>query len=88
MHELTGVELKFYRPDKADLQIRGRMITIAGAEKLLIYSKLENGYYETIRTDTGHTSGALYGNIWDLIWSLAERLTDAQRNEYIALYQH
>ncbi len=88
LHELTGVELKFYRPDKADLQIRGRMITIAGAKKLLIYSKNNGGYYETIRTDTGNTSGALYGNIWDLIWSLAKDVTSDQRNEYIDLYRH
>jgi len=85
LSELTGAELKFYNPDKADLKIRGRMKTFDGVDKLLIYRKVGNKSYQMIETDTANSNGALYGNIWDLIWSLAVELTNAQKQEYIGL---
>lgn len=86
LQELNNVELRFYHPEEADLLIRGRMKTISGVEKLLIYSKIESGKYHAIETDTANSNGALYNNIWKLIWSLATRLSSQQKTEYKDLY--
>ena len=86
LNEAHGVELRFYNPEEADLRIRGRLKTIQGVEKLLIYTKIDSGKYQTIETDTANSNGALYNNIWKLIWSLATKLDEGQRNEYINLY--
>jgi len=87
LHEMNGVVLKFYNPDKADLHIRGRMKTLQGVEKLLIYLKIESGKYQTIETDTANSNGALYNNIWKLIWSLANDLSTQQIDEYLAIFK-
>ncbi len=62
------------------------MKTISGVEKLLIYSKIKSGKYLAIETDTANSNGALYNNIWKLIWSLATRLSSQQKTEYKDLY--
>ncbi len=36
-------------------------------------------------TDTGNESGALYKNIWKLIWSLAYSPSVREKDEYIAM---
>jgi hypothetical protein len=69
--EIHNVELRYYQPEKADLRVRGRIIEVNGVNKLLMYTKNKPGSYQAIETDTANSSGALYGNIWDLIWSLA-----------------
>jgi len=86
LHEMNCVELKFYNPDEADLMIRGRMKTLNGVEKLMIYSKIESGKYQTIETDTANSNGALYNNIWKLVWSLANKISDQQKQEYTKLF--
>jgi hypothetical protein len=85
---LKGVELKFYNPEIADLRVRGRMKEVQGVMKLLMYTKVEQGKYETIETDVACTKGALYKNIWNLIWSLANELNSTQKDEYVNLYKN
>ncbi len=87
LHELRAVQLRFYNPDEADLRIRGRMIKIDGADKLLIYKKIKSNCYETIKTDTGNSNGALYSNIWNLIWSLAKPISSKESTEFIELFR-
>jgi len=87
LHEMKGVTLKFYNPDEADLLIRGRMKTFQGVEKLMIYSKIESGKYQAIETDTANSNGALYNNIWKLIWSLAIDINELKRTEYLNLFK-
>ena len=87
INELQGVELKFYKPEDADLQIRGRLKTVSGVEKLLIYSKKESGKYQAIETDTANSNGALYSNIWNLVWSLAKDPTQQEIKEYLKTYK-
>jgi hypothetical protein len=86
LYEMNSVEMKFYNPDEADLLIRGRMKTLNGVEKLMIYSKIESGKYQTIVTDTANSNGALYNNIWRLVWSLANKISNQQKSEYTKLY--
>jgi hypothetical protein len=80
--ELKGVQLRFYNPEAADLQIRGRMKKVQGVAKLLIFSKEDSGKYKTIETDTANSFGALYDNIWNLVWSLAKQPNNVQIEEY------
>lgn len=86
IQEMRGVELKFYNPDEADLRIRGRLKTLQGVERLLIYSKVDSGLYKTIETDTANSNGALYSNIWRLIWSLAKEPSREQIEEFKSLF--
>ncbi len=86
LQEISGVELRFYNPDEADLLIRGRLKTLQGSERLLIYSKLDSGLYQTIETDTANSNGALYSNIWKLVWSLANKTTKKQKDEFLKLF--
>ena len=88
LQEMNGVELRFYNPDEADLQIRGRLKTLQGAERLLIYSKVDSGLYQTIETDTANSNGALYSNIWRLIWLLAKKPTTKQIEEFLRLFNN
>jgi len=87
LNELPGIELRFYNPEEADLLIRGRLKKVNGVDKLLIYNKLDTGRYQLILTDTANSSGALYNNIWNLVWSLANRLSVDQRNELLAPFR-
>ncbi|MDD3740589.1 MAG: hypothetical protein PHH30_05045 [Bacteroidales bacterium] len=82
------VELKFYEPDIADLQIRGRLYINSRVKKLLIFTKKDKAKYKAIVTDTASESGALYDNIWNLIWSLAKSPTEEQKEEYITLFEN
>jgi hypothetical protein len=71
LSEIPIAELKYYHPQQADLRVRGRIKEVNGVVKLLMYTKINNGKYKAIETDTANSNGALYGNIWDLVWSLA-----------------
>ncbi|HRO71555.1 MAG TPA: hypothetical protein PK951_14290, partial [Chitinophagaceae bacterium] len=85
--DIANVELRFYRPDKADLRVRGRLIKVNGLDKLLMYTKVKPGYYQAIETDTADSNGALYNNIWELVWSMAEAPTQDQCAQFIKLYK-
>lgn len=73
LSEIPNVELGFYNPDKADLRVRGRILKVNGVNKILMFSKIESKKYKALQTDTANAHGALYNNIWDLIWSMATR---------------
>ncbi len=81
-----GSELRFYNPDNADLRVRGRIIQVNGANKLLIYKKIKSKTYQAIETDTADSDGALYNNIWDLVWSLATIPSPNEEQEYKSLF--
>jgi len=85
--ELSNVELKFYKPEEADLQIRGRLKTLNGVAKLLVYFKIKSGKYQTIETDTANSSGALYNNIWDLTWSLARSPLTSEKEGFVKAFK-
>lgn len=88
LSDLNGVDIKFYNPETADLKIRGRMKRIEGVTKLLIYSKTDDiGVYEAIETDTANRSGAMYSNIWNLVWSLADPISQEEKDECLLLYK-
>lgn len=83
---MPTTDLRFYKPDRADLKVRGRIIQLQGVDKLLMYSRIESGIYQAIETDTSNSNGALYNNIWQLIWSLADKPTQAQLDLYKGLF--
>lgn len=85
LSDFNDVELRFYQPGKADLKIRGRMSYIHSVLKVLIYRKVCSGSYELIESDMADPKGVLYGDIWNLVWSLARTLGNEQREEYINL---
>ncbi len=87
LSELTNVELRYYQPTRADLKVRGRIITVNGVEKLLMYNKTDTtGYYQAIETDTANSNGALYINIWGLVWQLATRPSATEVDSFKKLY--
>ncbi len=81
------VELKFYNPDEADLRIRGRLFVEKGVQKLLIFKKHSTKKYKAIATDTANEKGALYTNIWKLIWSLAILPSQVDIDKYKMFYE-
>jgi hypothetical protein len=87
LYEMPETELRFYRPEKADLKVRGRIIKVNGVNKLLMYTKVKSGVYQTLATDTANTSGALYNNIWELAWSMAIQPDPAQNQSYINAFR-
>jgi hypothetical protein len=87
LNDIPQVELKYYRPTHADLNIRGRMKTLNNVPNLLIYNKVSSGVYEAIETNMGNSDGALYNHIWNLIWNLAQDLSDDQIKEYKQLFR-
>lgn len=80
--ELPGVLLKFYNPEKADLKVRGRIIQVNGVNKLLMYTKVKSEHYQAIHTDTANSNGALYNNIWDLVWDMANTPSEEDINYF------
>lgn len=88
LSEIQGAELRFYHPESADLRVRGRMIQINGVNKLLMYKKIKSGVYKAIETDTADPDGALYNNIWELVWSMANQPNEKQTEEYKSLYKN
>jgi len=86
LHELKNVELKFYDPKQADLRIRGRLQKVDGVEKLLIYSKIKKDTYQAMKTDTANIGGALYSNIWNLAWLIAETINKTEIDNFISSY--
>ncbi len=87
LNDFPHVELKYYRPTHADLNIRGRIKTLNNVPNLLIYNKVSSGIYEAIETNMGNSDGALYDHIWNLIWNLAEGPSDDQIKEYKQLFR-
>jgi hypothetical protein len=86
LHDFVNVvELRFYNPNEADLRIRGRLFSENGIEKLLIYSKVKPQKYKALATDTANENGALYNNIWRLIWSLSIRPSQTDIDGYLGL---
>lgn len=85
--DFPTTKLKYYRPPMADLKVRGRIKTLNNVTRLLIYSKIVPGKYEALELNTADTDGALYTNLWDLIWELAEAPTEMQLNEYRKFYR-
>lgn len=88
LNDIREAELRFYNPDEADLHIRGRLKTLQGAEKLMVYLKISSGKYKTIETDTAKSDGALYSNIWKLVWSLADTPDDSSQQKYVELFRN
>lgn len=84
--DIPAVELKFYNPRQADLKVRGRICSVQGVDKLLMYFKIEPKVYQAIETDTSDSNGALYKNIWELVWSLAETPDETLIRDCNALY--
>jgi hypothetical protein len=87
IYDFRGAELKFYRPDEADLKLRGRIITVGKVSRLLMYSKVASKVYQAIQTDVGDSSGALYNGIWELVWSLARPASNDEITEYVNLFR-
>ena len=81
------IEVKYYHPQDADLNVRGRMKKLGRVTHLLIYNKVASGEYEALELDTADSHGALYDHIWNLIWQLAESPTAQEIQEYKELYR-
>jgi hypothetical protein len=86
LYELPYVELRFYEPENADLKVRGRIIQVQGVTKLLMYTKIKSGIYQSLETDTANSNGALYNNIWELAWNLAQRPAQNDLESYEFLF--
>ncbi len=84
--EIPHTSLGFYNPRLADLRVRGRLIRVDGSTKLLMYTKDKPGYYKAIETDTGNSNGALYNNIWELVWSLSYKPTAEENDSMIKMF--
>jgi hypothetical protein len=85
-NDIPNAELKFYKPQEADLKVRGRIIKVQGSTKLLMYTKHSPGRYQTLETDTSNSNGALYENIWGLTWSMAYKPEELEVAEFKGLY--
>lgn len=88
LHDMPETELRFYNPKEADLKVRGRMIKVQGSDKLLMYTRVKSKHYQALETDTGNSGGALYNNIWNLVWSLAVKPTPPQLQDYKNLFSN
>ena len=86
LYEMPYAELRFYEPEIADLKVRGRIIQVQGVTKLLMYTKIKSGIYQSLETDTANSNGALYNNIWELAWSLALKTNEQDIKGFISLY--
>ncbi len=87
INDMPEVKIKFYKPPKADLKIRGRLKTLNNVTHLLIYNKIQSGIYEALEIDTANSSGAMYNHLWELIWESAEEPSHADLQEYNNLYR-
>jgi len=85
--EIENVKLRFYDPEEADLRIRGRILKVNGVSKLLMFNKIESKRYKAIETDTANSNGALYNNIWDLVWSLGIQPEIEELKNYQKLFR-
>lgn len=85
--DFSTVQLRYYMPLSADLNVRGRIKTLNNIVMLLIYKKVKSGIYEAIPLDTAETEGAHYNHLWNLIWELAYVPTQEQLDEYRNIYQ-
>lgn len=85
LSDMPAVSMRYYKPTKANLYLRGRITRFHGGDKLLMYFRISPKTYQAIETDTANSHGALYKNIWDLIWDLAELPSEDELNGFIAL---
>jgi len=88
LKDMPNTELRFYNPDRADLKVRGRIIEIQGVPKLLMYNKIQSRVYRALETDTANSNGALYNNIWNLVWDLAIQPKQSELDSYKELVHH
>lgn len=86
--DLPKAILKYYNPEEADLKVRGRIKTLNNVTRLLIYSKIVPGRYEALELDTADSSGALYRNLWELIWKTADAPSQETIDEYKTIFFH
>jgi hypothetical protein len=84
--DLPQTELRFYNPEHADLRIRGRIAKVSGSSRLLMFNKLKPKTYQIIQTDTSNSSGAMYENIWKLVWDLATKVKEEETRSFKKLY--
>ncbi len=87
LSDIKGTELRFYDPEKANLQLRGRMIKLNGSIRLLMFKRIKSKVYKLLDTDTSDADGALYNNIWELVWELAKKPSIDELNGFINLFQ-
>jgi hypothetical protein len=81
--DIPAVSVRYYKPTAANLSLRGRITRFQGGDRLLMYFKVSTKVYRAIETDTSDSNGALYKNIWELIWNLAEVPEKAEIDGFI-----
>lgn len=82
---MQGVKMRYYQPNEANLSLRGRITRYQGGDRLLMYFKISKQTYQAIETDTANSNGALYKNIWNLIWDLAKVPDQAELQQFMDL---
>lgn len=85
LSDIPQVTLRYYQPTEANLYLRGRITRFQGGDKLLMYFKISAKTYQAIETDTSNSHGALYKNIWDLIWQLALKPPESEMQSFVKL---
>lgn len=75
--DFPRARFRFYNPEFADVKIRGRITTLSGVPKLLIYNKIAAGRYQLLELNTAENDGALYSRLWELLWNTAKEPTPA-----------
>jgi len=83
--DMQGVKMRYYQPNEANLSLRGRITRYQGGDRLLMYFKISKQTYQAIETDTANSNGALYKNIWNLIWDLAKVPDQAELQQFMDL---
>jgi hypothetical protein len=51
-----------------------------------MFNKLKPKTYQIIQTDTSNSSGAMYENIWKLVWDLATKVKEEETRSFKKLY--
>lgn len=82
LHDFPVAHLRFYKPELADVKLRGRIKTLNGVTRLLIYNKVSGDRYEALELNTAENSGALYTRLWDLLWDTAHAPSEEEITEY------
>ncbi len=66
--DLQAVELRYYNPEQADLNVRSRIKTLNNVTRLLIYNKVKPRVYEALELDTADLNGAHFSRLWNLVY--------------------
>lgn len=85
LRDMPAVRLRYYQPSEANVSLRGRITRFQGGDKLMMYFKISSNTYQAIETDTANSNGALYRNIWELIWNLGQVPPIADLDRFIEL---